>query len=398
MKKVAIAIEINNNAGRGVLGGILKYISGQGQWHIKLMSYPETMTAATIRSAKSNGFDGIIVNHAGDAAMARELRKVPLPVSAVDVSNPTIRKRRTKIAFADHQNREVGELGARKFLSLGKFRSFAFVAHPDKPDWSEERRRGFSQELQKHGIAPLVLREADFLVRLRELPRPVALMAAWDYKAVEVMESCREAGLRIPEDIAVIGVDADPLLCGFTNPPLTSIAPDFERLGYLAAAALDAMMSGRKLDRANHVVCRPKGVVERESTRFLPPAEALLRRAQEIIARDAPKGLTARDLALRLGVSQQLLALRFRQFEKKSVRERIIEAKLDHVREMLQRTDRNFAAVARNCGFNSVNRLAHLFKERCGESLGEYARRYSRPRKPNAKSNASATDRPSATA
>lgn len=397
MKKVAIAIEINNNAGRGVLGGILKFISGRGQWHIKLMSYPETMTAATIRSAKSEGFDGLIVNHAGNETMARELRKIPLPVSAIDLHDPIIRKRRTGIAFVGHQNREVGVLGARKFLSLGKFRSFVFVAHPDRPDWSEERRRGFSQELKKHGITPLVLREPDFPVRLRELPRPVALMAAWDYKAVEVMESCREAGLRIPEDIAVIGVDADPLLCGFTNPPLTSIAPDFERLGYLAAAALDAMMSGRKLDQANHVVCRPKGVVERESTRFLPPAEALLRRAMEIIARDAVKGLTSRDLALRLGVSQQLLALRFRQFEKKSVRESIIGAKLDRVRETLRQTDRNFATVARDCGFNSANRLAHLFKERYGESLGEYARRSSRSQNATTK-NAAATDRPSATA
>ena len=101
MKKVAIGIEINNNAGRGVLGGILKYISGRGDWNIKLMSYPETMSAAVIRNAKANGFNGILVNHTGDAATALELTRTPLPLSVVDIHDKDIRRRQKRTAFSE---------------------------------------------------------------------------------------------------------------------------------------------------------------------------------------------------------------------------------------------------------------------------------------------------------
>lgn len=373
MKKVALGIEINNNAGRGILGGILKYISNRSQWHIRLLSYPETLSATSVRQLMANGIDGLIVNHVGDEATARELKAIPIPVSFIDVDHPFIRKRRTKTAFIGNKNEVIGSLGAKKFLSLGKFRSFAFISHPKGPSWSETRQSGYCTELKKHGINPLVLVDA-FTDRLMRLPRPIAVMAAWDYKAIEILETCRELGLRVPDDVSVIGVDADPLICGFTNPSLSSVAPDFERLGYCAAAALDAMMSGRKTKEPNNILCHPKGLVERASTRFLPPAAALIHHAKEIIERDAVHGLSVQDLAMRLGVSQQLLALRFRQYEKMSIRDTILETRLGHVKELLKHTKRNFAAVAKESGFNSANRLAHLFKDKFGLSLGEYAR------------------------
>jgi len=156
MKKVALGIEINNNAGRGVLGGILKYISGHGQWHIRLLTYPETLSAAAIRQARAGGINGIIVNHLGDEATARELKSAPIPVSFVDIDLPMIRSRRAKTAFVGNRNDIVGALGARKFLSLGKFRSFVFLAHPDRHVWSEERKSGYCTELKNRtGTASL---------------------------------------------------------------------------------------------------------------------------------------------------------------------------------------------------------------------------------------------------
>ena len=374
MKKVALGIEINNNAGRGVLGGILKYISTHGQWHVKILSYPDSLSADVVRRLQENGFDGVIVNHAGDMDTANELRSTPLPLSVIDIEHPQILRRRAKIALIENKNDSIGELGARKFLALGKFRSFAFIAHPNNPAWSEDRKAGFCAELKRHKITPVILAN-DFTGELLRLPRPTAVMAAWDYKAIEVLETCREHGLRVPDDIAVIGVDADPLICGFTNPSLTSIAPNFDRLGYCAAAALDAMMFGRKLRGRNTVLCRPTGLVERASTRFVPPATALIHRASEIIERDAVHGLTVQDLALRLGVSQQLLALRFRQFEKRSAREMILTKRLELVKDKLSRPHADLTTIAHECGFNSANRLAHVFKQKFGLSPGAFARK-----------------------
>lgn len=393
MKKVAIGIEINNNAGRGVLGGILKYISGRGDWNIKLMSYPETMSAAVIRDAKANGFNGILVNHVGDTATALELARTPLPLSAVDIHDKGVRRRKKRTAFVGNRNREIGALGAKKLLSLGQFRNFVFVGHPARPVWSEDRRDGFCDELARHGLTATTLLHDDIRQALTALPRPLAVMTAWDYKAIEVLENCREIGLDVPSDIAVIGVDADPLVCGFTTPPLTSVAPNFERIGYCAAAALDAMMNGHKTGSVNFIDCKPLDVVERASTKFLPPVEALLKHALDIIQRDAIRGLSVRDLAMRLGVSQQLLALRFRQYEQKSVRDLILDTRLEHVKELLKHTHRDFAAVAKESGFNSANRLAHLFKEKIGLSLGEYARLQERRNDRKKSARATATER-----
>ena len=374
VKKVLIGIEVNNNAGRCVLGGILKFVSGSGRWNVSLMSCPETLTARTVRSARFADVDGIIVNHLRNDETARALRDIDVPVSAVDLYNPILAERRRRIAFVGNDNLKIGAWGARKLLSLGRFRSFAFVPYRETAPWSDDRMRGFVEELRRHGRRNVTILDGDDVRALEKLPRPAAVMTAWDYKAVQVLEKARELNLKVPQDIAVIGVDADPLICSFTNPSLTSVAPDFERLGYCAAAALDAMMDGRKLEKPQVVRCRPKEIIERDSTRSLPPVEALLQRAKEIIARDAEHGLTVRDLALRLGVSQQLLALRFRQFESRSVRETILAAKLERVRACLRETDRNFAAVAKACGFRSANRLAHLFRERFGLSMRDYAR------------------------
>ena len=374
MKKVALGIEINNNAGRGVLGGVLKFASGRSQWNIKLLTYPESMTPEIIRNAKSNGIDGFIVNHVGDESTAAELKSTSLPVSFVDIDHPLIRRRRRNTAFIGHRNDIVGALGARKFLSLGKFRSFAFVGHSDEPAWSMKRQSGYQAELKKFGITAEILTD-DLARGLTSLPRPIAVMVAWDYKAIEVMESCHELGLHIPDEVSVIGVDDDPLVCGFTNPSLTSVAPSFERLGYCAAAALDAMMNGRKNRTQNCILCRPMGLTERASTRFLPPAVVLLHKAKEIIERDAIRGLTVQDLSIRLGVSQQLLALRFRQFEKRTVRDTILDTRLEHVKTRLTHQNASLASIAHECGFNSANRLAHLFKQRFGLSPGAFARK-----------------------
>ena len=299
------------------------------------------------KNAKANGFNGILVNHTGDAATALELTRTPLPLSVVDIHDKDIRRRKKRTAFIGNRNREIGALGAKKLLSLGQFRRFVFVGHPARPVWSEDRRDGFCGELARHGLTAKILLQDDIRQALATLPRPLAVMTAWDYKAIEVLESCREIGLDVPADVAVIGVDADPLVCGFTNPPLTSIAPNFVRIGYCAAAALDAMMDGRKTRSINFIDCKPLDIVERASTKFLPPVEALLKHALDIIQRDAIHGLSVHDVAMRLGVSQQLLALRFRQYEQKSVRDLILDTRLEHVKELLKHTRRDFAAVAR---------------------------------------------------
>ena len=375
MKNVLISYKANNYASRCVLAGIQKFVERTGDWITRVVSFPEVLTADMVRRAPSEGFDGILLPDVRQADVARAVVESPLPVSLNSLRYKDISSRRNAIAVVDICDDEVGRTGARHFRGLGKFRSYAFAPFPGAPDWSENRRKGFVSELALHGIRTKVLKGGGTADEIAALEKPAAIMAAYDYKAIEIMGRAQNAGFAIPSEIAVIGVDADPIVCGFTNPPLTSVEPGFERFGYAAAAALDAMMRGRKLKGVNKVRCPPKGVVERASTLFLPTGQALVDRARTIIASEAAKGLSAKSLAVRLHVSPQYLSLRFRQFERTSPRELIIQTRLDKVKAMLRTSKAKPDAIAAQCGFSSANRLAHLFKARFGCTMGEYRHR-----------------------
>ena len=191
-------------------------------------------------------------------------------------------------------------------------------------------------------------------------------------KAIEIMGYARKLGFSIPDQIAVVGVDADPIVCGFSHPSLTSIEPDFERMGYAAAAALDAMMSGRKLNSVNRISCPPKGVVERASTYFLPPGKSLVDQAKTIVAQDATRGLSVKALSARLKVSPQLLALRFRQFGGTTPQNLILQTRLEQAKKLMRNPKIKLDAIAKQCGFSSKNRLFHVFKERFGITIGDF--------------------------
>ena len=344
MKNVLIRYSAQNYASRCVLTGVQKFIAHAGDWITRIVSFPELLTGDMVRRASIDGCDGILFPDVRRPDVARAVEKSLLPVSlSVDVYK-YISRRKNAISTIDLCDEEVGRIGARHFLKLGNFKSYAFVPHP-----------------------------------IAALAKPSAIMASYDYKAIEIIGYARKAGFEIPKQIAVIGVDADPIVCGFSNPSLTSVEPDFERAGYAAAAALDAMMRGQKLKGVNKVICKPKGMVERASTYFLPTGQTIADQAQIIIANEATKGLSVNSLAARLHVSPQYLSLRFRQFFHMSPREMILQTRLENVKQMLTGSEARPNSIAAQCGFNSANRLFHLFKERFGVTMRAYSHSRKRP-------------------
>ena len=372
MKYVLICYSPKNYASRCVLTGIQKFVAHTGDWIMRPVSFPEVLTADMIRRAPENKFDGILFPDVKSADVARAIAESPLPIALDSPRFKCIPSRKNAIATVDICNREVGRLAARHFLELGTFMSYAFAPFPDAPIWSKDREKGFISELARHDIRATVLTNGGTPAEIAALAKPSAIMASHDYKAIEIMGYARKLGFAIPNQIAIIGVDADPIVCGFTNPPLTSVEPDFERLGYAAAAALDSMMRGRKLNGINKVCCPPKGIVERESTFFLPTGHALVNRALTIIANEASNGLSVKSLAARLHVSPQYLSLRFRQFKQTSPRELIIQTRLDKVKSMLRDSMAKPNTIASQCGFSSANRLFHLFRERFDMTMHTY--------------------------
>ena len=230
------------------------------------------------------------------------------------------------------------------------------------------RERGFRLQLAESGLMPLRFHQSktDLVHFLSGIPKPAAVMAATDYIAVQTLEACHMTRISVPEQMVIIGVDNDELLCNASRPTLTSILPDHEGLGRIGAQILDCMMAGRRIPKSISSYIKSKGVVERDSTRIIPPAGYIIREALAFIRSNAAKGIKVDDVVKHIGVSRRLLYLRFQQINGKSIHETILDTRLGFARRKLAKTTAPLAQIASECGFASANRLSHLFHERFG--------------------------------
>ena len=186
--------------------------------------------------------------------MAEELSRIDIPTIALDIFDESILGgRRKNLVYIGGLCKDIGQTAARHFLSQGLYRSYAFVPDLAGHTWSRLRGEAFIAEMAHNGFKTAVYRtrgKGYDLPKLRawinKLPRPVGIFAAFDDRAIQVLEACRDAGLDVPHQVAVIGVDNDEMICPHTTPPLTSVQPDHTRIGELAAEKLMEMMDGRR--------------------------------------------------------------------------------------------------------------------------------------------------------
>ena len=271
----------------------------------------------------------------------------------------------------DH--RAIGRMAARH-LRERSFTNLAFYG-VRKRFYSDERREGFCETLADEGLVPHLL-EADaqsprawikhqqHLERwLRDLPTPVGLFACTDERAVEVLEVCRRLGRKVPQDIAVIGVDNDPVLCEFAQPPLTSIARDDQRAGTVAGALLQRLMEARRKGlplpiQPHPLIIAPVGVVERQSTATYavrhPQVAALVARITERFHEQ----VTMEQLLAGLPLARRRMEHLFRTEMGVSPYQFILRARLARVRDLIARKDgTTLTAIAKASGFSSLRHL-----------------------------------------
>jgi LacI family transcriptional regulator len=181
-------------------------------------------------------------------------------------------------------------------------------------------------------------REKTLAAWLRKQPRPLALFACNDVCAQQVLNICREHGIKVPEEVAVMGVDNDDVLCNICEPPLTSIEPDTERLGYEAAALLDRMMRG-KGPKQEMTQISPLHVVERASTDAVAIGDPITVQAVRFIRDYVDEGISVKDVLADVGRSRTDLEQRFRRWLKTSIRGEIIRRRTDRICALLRQTD-----------------------------------------------------------
>jgi LacI family transcriptional regulator len=186
-----------------------------------------------------------------------------------------------------------------------------------------------------------------------------------------VAEACRRVGLRVPEDVAIVGVDNDELRCEFTNPPLSSVAIPTERIGYEAAALLDRLMDGGQPPAAP-VLVQPQGVVVRRSTDMLAVDDDQVARAFRFIRQHSGEPFAVRDILREVGAERRDLDARFRKALNRSLEEEILRSRLQQAERILSETDLELTQVARASGFGTLARLREALRRQTGLGPTEY--------------------------
>lgn len=385
IRRVAIVLRMSGSAGRDILSGVFHFTRSHPHWHTRLFQMPDEFTPENFQTEMSNGIDGIIASEPGPDETARQVCASGVPVSFIGDPGAILAKRRSHVAFTRNDDEFIGHLGARYLVSLGSHRSYGFVPTVSNQYWSAARQKGFTEELSARGFPANVFRSpgvvgsredlAALKAWLADLPKPAAVMTAWDTRATQVLGLCKEAHINVPRQVAVLGVDNDELLDESCDPPLTSILPDHEKLGFVAARTLERLMSARKGKGPEPFLARPLKIVERESAAASSPAAHLLARATDFIRRNATKGIRPNDVAEFLGVSRRLADLRFQQFSGESINEVITQCKLEAVKKLLATTSRPIKTVSEACGYADIAYLKTLFKRRFGYTMRDWRAR-----------------------
>lgn len=362
-----------------MLGGVAQFARLHHPWSFFLDDEVRAETdPAWLRGGK---WDGVISRHATPAfAQACAQLKIPL----VDLNDSESIAGAPKVR---PDNAAIGRAGAEHFIGRG-FHTLAFCGCGDAA-WSRERRDGFAgaARLAKRECETLDVdcpgdsapapdaRQASALAKwLRRLAKPAAIMACCDAQALRVAAAAREAGLHVPEVVAVLGVGNNAPCCELGDPPLSSVDTSAFQSGYLAAGCLAGLLSG-VAPKAGGILVKPAGVVTRRSTDVVAIDDRIMADALHCIRERACLGLTVGQIIGQVGVSRSVLEKKFRTHLKHSPQAEIRRAQVEKIRQLLRETDFPLKKIAALTGFGHVEYMNVVFKRFSGQTPGTYRKK-----------------------
>jgi LacI family transcriptional regulator len=365
--KIALLIETSNAYARGLLRGIVAYIRQHQPWSLYLSEHNRGDKApAWLSSWKGDGIIARIEN----ASMAEALRKVSVPV--VDVSAARLLP---GLPWFETDDGAIALLAAEHLLERG-FTNFAY-AGDDRFNWSKWRGEHFVNCVRAAGHSCSIYKSQhhfaadddrlidDLAGWIKSLPKPVGIMACYDFRGQKVLDACRRHQIAVPDEVAVVGVDNDELLCELSDPPLSSVIPNTHRTGFEAAALLAEVMQGRRVKGEAHLI-PPIGVATRQSTEVLAIDDRNIARALHFIRNNACNGINVQDVIKAVPQSRRLLEKRFQKYIGRTPHEEIIRVQLDRVKQLLAQTDLPLEEIAQRSGFAHVEYLSVAFKRETG--------------------------------
>lgn len=365
--KVALLVETSNAYARGLLRGIVSYIREHRPWSLYLSEHNRgDKPPGWLARWNGNGIIARIEN----PVIAEALRQVTVPI--VDVSAARLIP---SLPWFETDDNAIVHLAAEHLLERG-FKYLAY-AGDGRFNWSNWRCEHFQNCVRAADRECFVYRptkgfslddeeQVDDLANwIRGLPKPVGVMACYDLRGLQVLDACRRLGVAVPDEVAVIGVDNDDLLCELSDPPLSSVIPNTQRTGYEAARLLAEMMSGKKVKGETHLI-PPSGIATRQSTDVLAIDDRNVARAVHFIRQHACDGIKVSDVLKAVPHSRRLLESRFKKLIGRTPHEEILRVKLNRVKQLLTDTDLPLEQIAERAGFPHVEYLSVAFRREVG--------------------------------
>jgi LacI family transcriptional regulator len=369
---------------RAIARGIGEFVRSHRGWVV----FMDPMFKASEEALPHWNLDGIIMDLQSDVVSAA-IKLKGIPCVAVGAYSEE-RHGHLQIPVIASDHREIGRQAARHFIDRG-FRSFAFCADETRElDWCRDREEGFAEVLAQDGFGynrfePPIGSTVEMTSALNAignwlhtLPAPTAVFTHYDGWARWVLDACIIEGIKVPQKVAVLGVDNDRWLCGLSQPQLSSVDPNVLNIGYVAAETLTNAVEGKPVF-PGPIRIAPSGVIVRDSTDLMAFSDPLVAMAIRYIREHACDPISPTDVLKVTGMSNSTAYRRFMTALGRSVHGEIQRVQLEAVRDLLVSTNLSVTAIAQQAGFGNVRYLTKVFREATGMTPTEFRRTQSTP-------------------
>lgn len=378
--KILLLINSSRAYDRGLIRGITQYANINGPWHFYRDApfYINSSIDNLLGIIKRNKINGII------------MREHPNLKEIIDLEIPVIlspyRNRVNNIINVYSDDKMIGEWAAEYFLERG-YSNFAFLGFKGL-FWSVNRYKAFSLALKQKGYSTYALirdekhlkrfwfREPDNIAKwLKTIPKPLALFTATDEMSQLTIEATKNAGIKVPEEVAVLGVDNDELICDLSTPPLSSIDHNPQLAGYMSAKALHHQIDGKNFSFED-IVAPPVRIITRQSSDITAINNPEIVKAFHFIRQTAPKkNITINDVVLNTIISRRSLEILFSKHFNKTIHDIINETRINRICDLLLNSNFSISEIAYSMGFNGLDNFSAYFKNYNGLSPSEFRKR-----------------------
>ena len=377
-RRVALIIETSSIYGRRLLRGVIKFMRKSDDWSVFL----EQRDLEADPPAWLNHWNG-------DGILSRATTvKLAEAVAAKGIPLVELTDRREDLGFAHvwSDDAEIGRMAAAHLVDRG-FKHLAFCGFSHEA-WSERRQAAFQEAVFERLGSSAVYNstwlgkaarpweeEQEHLAKwIDGLDKPVGIFACNDVRGQQILDTCFLSDIAVPEEVAVIGVDNDEILCQLCHPPLTSVIPKAEVIGFRAAEMLSKLMDGEPVDEPKQVV-PPIGISPRQSTDVVAIEDQTVAAALRYIRENACEGITVEEVLKHVPMSRSSLERKIRKFLNRSPQQEIRKVQVKRAQQLLTETDLPLDRIAQMCGFQHPEYMHVVFRREVGETPGVYRKR-----------------------